>query len=350
MTWPVLIVSDAVACRSTLRQALENGGFAATVCATRAAFEQAMLTQTFLLHVIDLPEDQGLELVGDVRRGPAGAGFPIITLVNDGNVSSRVRALRAGASDCVAKPFNPAHLAARAAALMQGPRARLSKDPSGPGRLLVVDDSATYGSAFAEELRRDGHEVILAVNAAEALELLALQRVDGVLLDVFMPDVNGIELCRRIRGRAATASVPILMLTGRKDSVLRDTALTAGADDFVVKTTDFPALRARVAELLRNAAARPVERSGAPIRPATSSAFLDRIVAASGLSTLVGRSSVLRACERAGVAPHELTPVNLARVLPHLESTLRVFVAATEVQTRMRSISALGHAEPPARS
>jgi two-component system OmpR family response regulator len=104
--------------------------------------------------------------------------------------------------------------------------------------------------------------VIEAANGSAALQLLAEEHVDAVVLDIIMPELDGIEVCRRLRGQN---NVPILFLSSRDDELDRIIGLEIGADDYVTKPFSPRELAARVKALLRRTAA-PPEPSGAPLR------------------------------------------------------------------------------------
>ncbi|MGW3248671.1 response regulator transcription factor [Streptomyces sp. NPDC001070] len=120
-------------------------------------------------------------------------------------------------------------------------------------RVLVVDDDDAVRLALARALARDGHEVAEAADGATALEVLGGSRPDAVILDVLMPEPNGLEVCRRIRARGDR--VPVLMLTARDLVEDRVAGLDAGADDYLVKPFALDELRARIRALLRRGGA-----------------------------------------------------------------------------------------------
>lgn len=114
----------------------------------------------------------------------------------------------------------------------------------GSGRILLVDDDRALRDALSRALRLEGHEVIVASDGQEALRLLVGQTVDLVVLDVAMPGMSGIEVCRRLRAAGDSASV--LMLTARDAVRDRVEGLDAGADDYLVKPFALDELLARV--------------------------------------------------------------------------------------------------------
>jgi len=119
-------------------------------------------------------------------------------------------------------------------------------------RVLVVDDDAAVRQSLATALGRDGYEVLAADGGSAALGRMAAMSVDAVVLDVAMPEPNGLEVCRRLRSRGDRT--PILMLTARDLVDDRVAGLDAGADDYLAKPFALAELRARLRALLRRSA------------------------------------------------------------------------------------------------
>lgn len=120
-------------------------------------------------------------------------------------------------------------------------------------RVLVVDDDPGVRRSLSTALGRDGYEVLAAEDGGAALACLLAGGVDAVVLDVAMPEPNGLEVCRRLRARGDRT--PVLMLTARDLVDDRVTGLDAGADDYLVKPFALAELRARLRALLRRGAA-----------------------------------------------------------------------------------------------
>jgi two-component system response regulator MprA len=116
-------------------------------------------------------------------------------------------------------------------------------------RILVVDDDRSVRDAVRRALTLGGYEVDAAEDGRQALARLTSARPDAVVLDVGMPDLDGLEVCRRVRGSGDR--VPILMLTARDSISDRIDGLDAGADDYLVKPFDIGELKARIRALLR---------------------------------------------------------------------------------------------------
>src|SRR5690606_12065585 len=97
----------------------------------------------------------------------------------------------------------------------------------------------------------DGYDIALAASGDEALAFLAAQRVDAILLDLMMPGLSGQQTCRQIKGNPDWRDTPVLILTAKEDRESMVAGLNAGADDYIVKSTDFQVLRGRLRAQLR---------------------------------------------------------------------------------------------------
>jgi DNA-binding response OmpR family regulator len=117
-------------------------------------------------------------------------------------------------------------------------------------RMLLVEDDVAVQRVLTLALREEGFDVTVASNGADALEHLARDAVDVVLLDLMLPDVDGLEVCRKVR---QSSDVPLIIVTARSDSHDVVAGLEAGADDYVVKPFVAKVLAARVRALLRRA-------------------------------------------------------------------------------------------------
>jgi two-component system, OmpR family, KDP operon response regulator KdpE len=129
---------------------------------------------------------------------------------------------------------------------------------SGP-RLLLIEDDETTRHAVAANLADHGYEVVEAADGGAAFRALDAGRPDMIVLDLGLPDVDGLAIIRRVRREAAT---PILVLSARGQEADKIGALEAGADDYVTKPYGIGEVRARIAALLRRAGGAAVEPSG----------------------------------------------------------------------------------------
>jgi two-component system, cell cycle response regulator len=124
---------------------------------------------------------------------------------------------------------------------------------SSAGKILVADDQGTSREATARILREAGHRIVLASDGMEALDRAAAERVDVMIVDVVMPRLGGLDVCRAAKQRAAEAGehLPVLLISARNEPSARVDGLRAGADDFLGKPYDPDELCARIEALLR---------------------------------------------------------------------------------------------------
>jgi DNA-binding response OmpR family regulator len=116
--------------------------------------------------------------------------------------------------------------------------------------ILVVDDEESIQKLLTYPLEREGYRVVQARDGEEALRLFAEMPIDLVVLDVMLPKLDGLEVCRRLR---TTSTVPIMMLTARDDEVDKVLGLELGADDYITKPFSIREFRSRIRAMLRRA-------------------------------------------------------------------------------------------------
>jgi DNA-binding response OmpR family regulator len=126
---------------------------------------------------------------------------------------------------------------------------------AGAKTVLVVEDEATLAAALSYNLRKNGFNVAAAADGVAGLQAARRDRPDMVVLDLMLPKMDGLEVCRRIR---AESDVPILMLTARSEELDKVVGLEMGADDYLTKPFSMRELMARVRALLRRSGGREV--------------------------------------------------------------------------------------------
>ncbi|MEV7239136.1 response regulator transcription factor [Streptomyces sp. NPDC051020] len=143
--------------------------------------------------------------------------------------------------------------------------AEITATPPTSVTILLVEDDEVIRRSVAMALERYGYHVTVAGDGLTGLELFREAHHDLLLLDVMLPGLDGIGLCRRIR---ETSMDPILMMSARGDALDVVSGLEAGADDYVIKPVDTAVLVARIRALLRRATAVPTAQAGGAERPA----------------------------------------------------------------------------------
>ena len=118
-------------------------------------------------------------------------------------------------------------------------------------RILIIDDEPRNLRLIEAMLKPEGHRTLTAANAVAALEMVATQAPDLILLDVMLPDMSGFEVASQLKANPATKGIPIIMITALDDRDSRLAGLNAGAEEFITKPVDRPELLVRVRNLLR---------------------------------------------------------------------------------------------------
>jgi two-component system, NtrC family, sensor kinase len=252
----VLVIDDSLTFRQRLGEALEHAGYRVALAATGEDGLRVAADLRPAAIVVDgvLPGIDGATVVRTIRLDQALRGTPCLLLTASDERDAELRALDAGADAFVRKDEDLEVVLARVAASLRASAASADRTTAsllGPRKILAVDDSVTYLHELAANLRGEGYDVSLARSGEEALELLAIESVDCVLLDLVMPGLGGHETCRRIKAAPSVRDVPLIMLTALEDREAMLEGLGAGADDFIPKSSEFSVLRARVRAQIR---------------------------------------------------------------------------------------------------
>jgi DNA-binding response OmpR family regulator len=145
--------------------------------------------------------------------------------------------------------------------------------------ILLVDDEDSIQKLLTYPLEREGFNVVAARDGEEALERFAAADPDLVVLDIMLPKIDGLEVCKRLRARS---TVPIIMLTARDDELDKVVGLELGADDYITKPFSIREFRSRVRALLRRA----------KLPPHGDEEVGDEVISSDGLRIDVGRRTV----------------------------------------------------------
>lgn len=256
----ILLIEDSDTQALMLSHLLEEGGMSVCRAATAEEGLQQLGSHRPDLIVVDyhLPGMCGDEFCRLVRDNDTIAKIPLLILTEESESGAERHGLDCGADDYVSKSIDSDILLARVELLL---RRSQGHAPANEGdrslftaqQILLVDDSPTYLTFLEGELRHEGYSVLAAASGADALEIAASERIDCLVVDLVMPGMDGIELCRRMDAvrRHGSSLLPILVVTSKGSKEKMMEALEVGADDYVEKSGDATVLKARIRTLLR---------------------------------------------------------------------------------------------------
>lgn len=251
----ILVIDDSLTFREQLCAALRERGYQVASAASGEEGLRSIAASRPAAVVVDgvLPGIDGAGVVRKLRLDARLRHIPCILLTGSGDTCDELGALDSGADAFVRKDDDLDLILARVSALLRRSAAAPAGAAGLPGavRILAVDDSMTYLQAQADVLRGDGYDVILAGSGEEALAMVKVQAIDCILLDRIMPGLGGTETCLRLKADPATRDIPLIMLTAMEDRAAMIEALGSGADDYVLKSSEFDVLKARVRAQLR---------------------------------------------------------------------------------------------------
>lgn len=253
----VVVIDDSATFRAEVQEALEQNGYdvAVEVNGEEGLRLISNMRPDAILVDQHLPGIEGPEIIRQVRTDGVLRRTPCLLLTASEERADEVRALAAGADDFVHKHAGCEIVLTKLTALLRRSRATATapvlSSLLAPKRILAVDDSSTFLNQLCDELRAEGYDVVAAHSGAEALELLAAQPVDCILLDLVMPGMSGQETCRRIKAEPAWRDIPLIILTALNEAEAMIEGINAGADDYITKTGEFGILKARLHAQLR---------------------------------------------------------------------------------------------------
>jgi PAS domain S-box-containing protein len=274
----VLIVEDNPSTLMVIKRYMESFGFRTTLAISAeealAAFESSLSGEPFNLILMDirLPGIDGITAAETIKRNHPDHAPPIIMVSALGHESDIMRARKAGVESFLMKPIKPSLLfdtimeiygyasqVGSEDADMASPTQNFSDI-----RLLLVEDNSINQMVVLEMLRIPGIIIDVAGNGLEALELLRKTSYDAVLMDVQMPEMDGIETTKAIRGRLGLTRLPIIAMTAHAMYGDREKCIAAGMNDYIPKPVDRDRLLALLQQTLKHSAIGPSRRR-API-------------------------------------------------------------------------------------
>ena len=256
----IVVVEDSETQAFKLRLVLEEQGWEVSIAGTAEAALAALGDPLPDLIIVDyhLPGMRGDEFCRRVRMNLHTRGIPLLMMTGSAPETAEIQSLDSGADGYISKKESIESLLLRIRALLRtasAPDAILNPQDAAfrSARILAIDDSPAYLAFLSNELRNQGYEVEMAASGAEGLKRLVDEKFDCVLVDLMMPDMDGIEVCRRVTTLRPSLNngIAIIILTGSANKEDMNRGLEAGADDFVSKCSDLAVLRARIQALMR---------------------------------------------------------------------------------------------------
>jgi cyclic di-GMP phosphodiesterase len=180
--------------------------------------------------------------------------------------------------------------------------------------VLVVDDDRALRKGMTFLLEKEGYLTVEAPNGLKALELVASEKPDLVLLDLMMPELNGMQVCHRLKQNEATRLIPIIMVTAVNNQDEKIKAIDAGADDFLNKPVNLAELRARTRSLLKMKHLNDLLDKADTVIAAMANAIEAKDKYTEGHNDRVSKLSVMLA-ERAGLSIKEMEQVRMGGIL-----------------------------------
>ncbi len=256
----IILVEDSPSQAIAMSDVLEAEGWEVIWASTaeKAMEEIGQSAPDLILLDYYLPGIRGDELCRRIRMNIDTRSIPVVMLTAEDADGVELQGLESGADGFVLKSADPDILLLRIRALLSKTPAQSSilhaTEPAfHRARLLTIDDSPTYLEFLSGHLEAEGYEVHKAMSGHEGLDQLLNISFDCILVDLLMPNINGIEVCRRINELRPKLDRPlvVLMLTAQENKEDLTRALEAGADDFVGKSSDMAVLKGRIRALLR---------------------------------------------------------------------------------------------------
>jgi two-component system NtrC family sensor kinase len=251
----ILVIEDSLTFLHGLKRRLVAEGY--QVLTAQTAQEGLRLAartipDCIILDVL-LPDADGDKVCHELKMNGMLSQTPVLMLTARAGTQGELAGLQAGADDYLAKTADLDLVVARVRSLLRHrcPRPGDLAPSVHQSRILAVDDSLVYLRGIKDALQAEGYAVSGARSGAEALEAIVREAFDCVLIDLLMPEMNGDELCRRIRGIESCRDLPLIILTGKEGKDDMIACLNAGADDFVSKSSDIEVLKGRLKAILR---------------------------------------------------------------------------------------------------
>ena len=218
-----------------------------------------------------MPVMDGYQVTREVKGDPATAGIPIIMVTALNGTEDKVRGLESGADEFLTKPVNRAELLARVKSMLRLKQyrdqlmlrtrsERAFAHPAAPApvlkavshqqKVLLVEDNAKDQRLLSGQLAEQPYDVVVATDGEAALQHALAGGIDLLLLDIFLPGIDGFDVCQQLKASAETRDIQVVLITCLNDLDGKIKGMELGADDYLIKPVDGRELTARIKALL----------------------------------------------------------------------------------------------------
>jgi len=254
----ILVVDDDESIRGLLSSYIGSAGYHVAVADDGQRALEMLSVECFDLVLLDykMPGLDGAEVLASIRTTYSPSKTAVIMCTSIKDAGSVSHCINLGANDYLAKPINEKILRSRIWRSLMNQRVDRKRDElsadldDNPANILVVDDSEMSSELIEARINAAGHNAIVAKNGAIALQLMAENRIDAVLLDIMMPDMDGYEVLGRIKANPEWRDIPVMMVSALDESEAATKCFDLNADDYITKPFKSAILKVRLNSIL----------------------------------------------------------------------------------------------------
>lgn len=254
LTASILIVEDDELNCELLQRRLEAEGYVITTVSTGVK-ALALIKQTkFDLVLLDimLPDINGVAVLESIRKDSALDSTQVIMVTANSDREMVLKCIEAGAIDYLIKPFSMHIVKLRIWRCLKNTQLDENEKDIKNSKILLVDDQELNRDVLGHRLTKSGYQLISATNGQEALDAMAAEKFDLILLDIMMPDISGTDVLKKIRKEGKNKNTPVIMTTAVDDIEIINECMKAGADDYITKPLNTTLLKLRILSCLHS--------------------------------------------------------------------------------------------------
>ena len=255
----ILIVDDEPLNQDIFSATLKKGGYLTQTAGNGNKALELLKLERFDMVLLDInmPGMTGTQLLEHLKSDSTTRDIPVIMVTAEHDNSTVLDCIKLGAADYIKKPIEPALLRSRVWRCLQKHRNLSGPEPDKPqekqlihAKILIVDDDEMHRAILQRRLTVENHAVLQANNGNEAITILENNKVDLILLDVIMPELDGFQTLEKIKACERNRHIPVLMCSADDSPQSIDKCLKAGADDYILKPYNAALLRERIQSCL----------------------------------------------------------------------------------------------------